>query len=101
VKFASHVPLRNAHVKASILESLERLQAAGTIPATRPAFADFASRTPYELTVSAANIAAGLYSSLYGLQGRRSTYWSGAAFEARNSTLIWQFTETLLPAITK
>jgi hypothetical protein len=100
VKFASHVPLSNAQVKASILESIGRLQAAGTIPATSPAFADYASHTPYELTVSAPDIAAGFYSSLYGLQGRRSTYWNGAAFQAHDSALIWQFTETLLPAIT-
>jgi NAD(P)-binding Rossmann-like domain len=100
VKFASHVPLSDSQVRASIRESLGRLQAAGTIPATRPTFADFASHTPYELTVSAPDIAAGFYSSLYGLQGLRSTYWNGAAFEAHNSALIWQFTETLLPAIT-
>lgn len=100
VKFASHVPLSNAQVQTSVLESVCRLQAAGTIPATDPAFADYASHTPYELTVSAPDIAAGFYSSLYGLQGRRSTYWNGAAFQAHDSALIWQFTETLLPAIT-
>lgn len=100
VKFGSHVPLSDLQVHASIVETLDRLQAAGTIPATRPAFADYSSHTPYELTVSATDIAAGFYSSLYGLQGRRSTYWNGAAFQAHNSALIWEFTEILLPAIT-
>lgn len=100
VKFASNTPLSDSQVKASILESLDRLQEAGTIPATSPAFATFASHAPYELTVSAPDIAAGFYSSLYGLQGRRSTYWNGAAFQAHDSALIWQFTENLLPAIT-
>jgi len=99
VKFGSNVPLTDFQVQAGILESLGRLQSAGTIPATRPAFADYASHTPYELTVSAPDIAAGFYSSLYGLQGRRSTYWNGATFQAHDSALIWQFTETLLPAI--
>jgi hypothetical protein len=100
VKFGSHVPLSDSQVQASILESLDRLQAAGTIPATSPAFVDYSSHTPYELTVSASDIEAGFYSSLYGLQGRRSTYWNGAAFQAHDSALIWEFTETLLPTIT-
>jgi hypothetical protein len=98
--FASNVPLSDLQAQASILESLGRLQAAGTIPATRPAFADYSSHTPFELTVAAEDIAAGFYSSLYGLQGRRSTYWNGATFQAHNSALIWQFTEALLPTIT-
>jgi hypothetical protein len=98
--FASNVPLSDLQAQASILEGLGRLQAAGTIPATRPSFADYSSHTPFELTVAAEDIAAGFYSSLYGLQGRRSTYWNGATFQAHNSALIWQFTEALLPTIT-
>jgi hypothetical protein len=100
VKFGSHVPMTDAQVQASILESLGLLQAAGTIPATSPAFVDYSSHTPYELTVSASDIAGGFYSSLYGLQGHRSTYWNGAAFQAHDSAMIWQFTESLLPTIT-
>jgi hypothetical protein len=100
VKFGSNVPLSNAQVQASILESIVLLEAAGTIPPTSPSFVDYASHTPYELTVSAPDIAAGFYSSLYGLQGSRSTYWNGATFQAHDSALIWQFTEALLPEIT-
>jgi hypothetical protein len=100
VKFGSNVPLTDIQVTASILESLDRLQAPGTIPATRPSFADYSSHAPFELTVAAQDIAAGFYSSLYGLQGRRSTYWTGATFQTHNSALIWQFTEALLPTIT-
>jgi len=100
VKFNSNVPLSNLQVQASILENVGLLEAAGTIPPTSAAFVDYASHTPFELTVSAGDIAAGFYSSLYGLKGTRSTYWNGATFQAQDSALIWQFTETLLPEIT-
>jgi hypothetical protein len=99
VKFGSSVPLSDFEVREQILAALGRLQAAGTIPATKPVFADYSSHTPYELTVSASDVAAGFYSRLYGLQGYRNTFWNGAAFQAHDSTLLWQYTETLLPQI--
>jgi NAD(P)-binding Rossmann-like domain len=100
VKFGSNVPLPDAAVRSQILSSVARLVSAGTIPATTPEFVDYSSHTPYELTVSASDIAAGFYSKLYALQGHRSTFWNGAAFQAHDSTLLWQYTETLLPQIT-
>jgi hypothetical protein len=99
VKFGSDVPLPDAVVRQQILGSVARLVSAGTIPATRPEFVDYSSHAPYELTVSASDIASGFYSRLYGLQGRRSTFWNGAAFQAHDSTLLWQYAETLLPQI--
>ena len=99
VKFGSGIPLPDAVVREQILESLNRLQAAGTIPPTTPVFVDYSNHSPYELTVSAADVAAGFYTKLYGLQGHRNTFWNGAAFQAHDSTLLWQYTETLLPQI--
>jgi hypothetical protein len=91
--------LSDADARAFIVETIAKLQAAGTIPPTRPSFADFNSHSPCELTVSGADIAGGFYRSLTSLQGRRSTYWNGAAFHIHDSSLLWEFTETLLPAI--
>lgn len=99
VKYGSPVPLTGARVRANILADLDRLQAAGTLPATRPSFETFADHTPYELTVSAADIRGGFYRDLYALQGRRRTFWNGAAFQTHDSALLWQFTEALLPRI--
>jgi hypothetical protein len=82
-----------------IVEAIGRLQAGGTLPATHPSFVDFSSHSPCELTVSAADIAGGFYRSLYSLQGHRSTFWNGAAFHVHDSSLLWRYTETLLPAI--
>ncbi|WP_034262779.1 NAD(P)/FAD-dependent oxidoreductase [Actinospica robiniae] len=99
LKFGSDVPLSDVQVHSVIQESLGRLQAAGTIPATTPVFVDYSNHSPYELTVSAADVAGGFYSRLYGLQGRRNTFWNGAAFAGHDSSLIWQYAESLLPQI--
>ena len=93
VKVGSNTRLPDAAAQELILSSLRRLQRAGTIPLTEPSFADFSSHVPYEVTVSAQDVAAGFYSRLYALQGRRSTYWNGAAFQAHDSELLWRYAE--------
>ncbi|KAI9799467.1 MAG: hypothetical protein M1833_003989 [Piccolia ochrophora] len=100
VKYGSTGTLPDAQVKADIVASVERLASAGSIPtATAPEFAIFKSHAPFELTVSADAIKNGFYRKLYALQGRKRTYWNGAAFHTHDSSLLWQFTEALLPRI--
>jgi hypothetical protein len=99
VKYGSTVPLSSAQVRADILTGINRLQAAGTLPPTRPAFKTLAAHAPYELTVGKADISNGFYRDLTALQGRRHTFWNGAAFQAHDSALLWRFTETLLPRL--
>jgi hypothetical protein len=43
--------------------------------------------------VPKADIANGFYRDLYALQGRRHTFYNGAAFQTHDSSLLWQFTE--------
>ena len=100
VKYGSPVQLPVSQVKADILAAVKRLGTAGTIPTTTPDFAVFASHSPFELTVPAAAIKAGFYRKLGALQGRNNTYYTGAAFHTHDSSLLWQFTEALLPRIT-
>jgi hypothetical protein len=59
----------------------------------------FSSHTPDELRVPAKAIKDGFYKELDGLQGQRRTYYTGAAFHTHDSTLLWQFTETLLSLV--
>ena len=104
VLYGSDTTLSDIQVQANILAEIERLHTAGTIPrpagaATVPEFAVFASHTPYELTVSADAIRAGFYTKLYALQGQRNTFYTGAAFHTHDSSLLWQFTEALLPQV--
>ena len=94
----------NAEVKAEVIATLDRLRAAGTIQggnttARKPGFSIFANHTPYELYVTSKEIAKGFYRKLFSLQGRKHTYWTGAAFVAHDSALIWTYTETLVSKI--
>ncbi|MGX6606694.1 NAD(P)-binding protein [Micromonosporaceae bacterium Da 78-11] len=99
VKYGSPKQLSETQVKADILAAVKRLRTAGTVQTTTPEFAVFASHSPFELTVSPAAIKNGFYRKLYALQGRNRTYYTGAAFHTHDTSLLWQFTEALLPRI--
>jgi hypothetical protein len=55
---------------------------------------------PFNLEVSADEIKRGFYKRLYGLQGKTSTWWSGATWQAQDSSQIWYYTATLIDALT-
>lgn len=99
VKVGSASALSDAQVKALIVDSVLRLKTAGTLNATEPQFAAYESHAPFELTVPAEAIAKGFYRELYALQGQRHTWYSGAAFHTQDSSLLWEFTEGLLPGL--
>jgi hypothetical protein len=99
VKYGAPHTLSNEDVQDAILASIDRLGDAGTDPTTTPEFAVFSSHTPYGLTVDSDAIKAGFYTKLYALQGQRSTFYTGAAWNAHDSSMLWVFTEQLLPAI--
>ena len=99
VKFGSAYPLPDAEVEQAILASVKQLKFAGKND-SEPELAVFSSHTPFELTVPSKAIAAGFYKELYGLQSQRNTFYTGAAFHTHDSSLLWQFTEGLLPSIT-
>ena len=98
-QFGSASALSDEQVQALIVESVLRLGAAGTLDATTPEFAAYRSHTPFELTVSKEAIQGGFYKELYALQGQQHTWYTGAAFHTHDSSLLWQFTEGLIPGI--
>jgi hypothetical protein len=100
VKYGSTVPLTDRQVRANIAADLDRLRTAGTAPVRLERFEIFRSHNPFELTVSPQDIAGGFYRDLYALQGRNRTFYNGAAFHTHDSSLLWQFTERLLPLLT-
>lgn len=51
---------------------------------------------PFNLGVSSEEVRDGFYERLYGLQGKTSTWWSGATFSAHDSTQVWYHTRSLL-----
>ncbi|MDT4988484.1 MAG: hypothetical protein QOI74_2578 [Micromonosporaceae bacterium] len=101
IKYGSDVVGSDSAVRYSIEADIRRLATAGTFPGLRlQRLETFKSHAPFELTVSPGAIANGFYRSLYGLQGRNRTFYTGATFHSHDSTLVWQFTERLLPRLT-
>jgi hypothetical protein len=97
----SPVTITEVEVKQGILDSIGRLATGGADPGARgnADFAVFSSHTPYALTVSAGAIRDGFYEKLYALQGERNTWYTGAAFNAHDSSMLWVFTEEILPSL--
>jgi hypothetical protein len=59
----------------------------------------FGVHNPTCLVVSGAELRDGFFEKLYSLQGRTSTWWTGLAWAPDYSSILWDFTETLLPQI--
>jgi hypothetical protein len=98
-QYGSDTPLPNDQVKADVLATLKRLETAGTIATATPEFAVFSGHVPFQFTVSASAIEDGFYDKLNALQSYRETFYTGATFDTQDSSLLWQFTEALLPLI--
>jgi len=98
VQFGSQTELSDTEARQAVISSVKSLEFAGKVP-SEPELAVFASHIPFELTVPASAIASGFYKDLYALQGRRSTYYVGAAFHTHDSSLLWEFSESLLPKV--
>ncbi|RDW93050.1 amine oxidase, flavin-containing superfamily [Aspergillus mulundensis] len=81
--------------RQGIIDNLLALRNAG-YPVSEPEIIALRSHTPFGLHVSAEEIAGGFYRDLYGLQGYRGMYYTGAAFHAHNSAELWEFTERVL-----
>lgn len=88
-------------MQALIGEVIDTMIAAGTLPQTNGtlSFPAFANHGMMHSRVSADDLRAGFIQQLYALQGRRSTYYTGAAFSAGFSTVLWAFNEELLPRL--
>ncbi|KAJ7817013.1 hypothetical protein B0H13DRAFT_2135757 [Mycena leptocephala] len=55
---------------------------------------------PFRLAAAPSDVANGFYKELYALEGRRNTFWTGAAWAEQDSSQIWWWSElSLLPKI--
>jgi hypothetical protein len=102
VYYTSPYALSEDYVKNDILTTTAKLiKAFGFPPANgTPEFVGFNDHRPFELTVWIDAIAGGFYDRLNALQGERNTWYTGATWQAHDSSLIWNWTEyTLLPRL--
>lgn len=98
LKYGGPTSLTDDQVKQEVVSSLLRLQNAG-LNTTTPEFLAFQNHNPYFLHVGADEVRNGFYDQLNALQGVRNTWYTGALFVTADSSLIWNFTESLLPRI--
>jgi hypothetical protein len=95
VFYGSASSMSTDQVKANILADIARVvKSAGFPAASTPAeFVAFGDHRPFQLTVPVAEIAKGFYAKANALQGKSNTWWTGAAWQEHDSSMIWNFTE--------
>ncbi len=87
-------------MQALIGKAIDDMVTQGVVPASAGAavtFDKFANHGHMHSRVSAAELRAGFIQDLNALQGRRNTWFTGAAFSAGFSTVLWEFNKVLLP----
>lgn len=99
-KFGTPGPgdMSDAAVKRAVVDALLRLRNSG-LDTTPPSFVAFKNHSPFFLKVSPTDIQNGFYDRFNSLQGQHRTWYTGAALVTQDSSLIWNFTESLLPKI--
>jgi hypothetical protein len=98
--YGSNCWLPDEVVKAAMVTSLENVASSGIYPGMKfESLTSFSSHAPFNIGVSASDIAAGFYSKVNALQGHNRTFYTSAAFQTNDSSQIWRFTAELLPQI--
>ncbi|KAK3942850.1 FAD/NAD(P)-binding domain-protein [Diplogelasinospora grovesii] len=97
LKYGSPVPLPDEDVRADVMACLSRLREAGTLQINeKPEIALFENHGPFGLAVPVSPIEGGFYKQPNKLNGHRNTFYTGAAFQAHDATLLWEYTDDLL-----
>lgn len=85
-------------ISSAILESVNGLQIEGK-ENSNAEFVKSSNHKPFVMHVSSEAIEGGFYTALNALQGKKNTWYISATFQSHDSSLIWEFAETLLPQI--
>lgn len=99
--FASPSYVPDAQVKQAMLSDVKKVLTANGYNLTgAPEIIAFDNHSPFTLTVPTESIRDGFYGKVNALQGTKNTWWTGAAWQAQDSSQIWNWTEyTLLPKL--
>jgi len=97
---AAPIALTDDDVKALIIADIKRIQAANSANSSftpaDPVFHSFRAHKPFYLQVSTEDILAGFYDQMNALQGQLSTFWTGAAWRAHDSSMIWEYNKQVV-----
>ena len=100
VYYGSPREIPTEQVKADIIAAVQRLQKERNVTVEgQPEFVSWANHVPFNMMVSNEAIQAGFYQKLEALQGQRHTWFNGASVHTQDSSLLWRYTEELLPRI--
>ena len=102
VRYGSPGYMSPDDVRVDIVSSIEKLRSTVTPDAgssAAPTILAFGNHMPYTLRVTSADLAAGFPNPLWGLQGHRSTWYSGATFTGSSSTDIWNATAAIVASM--
>ncbi|KAL8420793.1 hypothetical protein RB594_003557 [Gaeumannomyces avenae] len=88
-------------MKALISTSVGNLMATGVLAQETGdvEFVEFANHGKMHPHVSVDELRAGFMTKQVALQGRRSTWYTGAAFSAGFSTVVWEYNNVVLPKL--
>ncbi|KAF2452038.1 FAD dependent oxidoreductase superfamily [Karstenula rhodostoma CBS 690.94] len=88
-------------IQALIAQSVENMVGVGTVNATNgtTTFPYFANHGLMHSRVSGEELRKGFIARQTALQGRRATWYTGAAFSSGFSTVLWAYNEVLLPRV--
>ncbi len=101
IYYGSPKVMTEEHVKADMIANLRRFQEANGIQTDgEPEWVAFANHAPFNLMVSNEAISGGFYEKLFALQGKRNTFYNGAAWHTQDSSVLWKFTDDyILPIL--
>ncbi|KAL2205544.1 FAD dependent oxidoreductase [Sarocladium strictum] len=88
-------------MQSLIGETIDTMIEAGTLsPSEGPlSFSKFANHGKMHPRVTTEDLKAGFITDLMDIQGRKSTWWTGAAWSAGLSNVIWEYNKILLPKV--
>jgi hypothetical protein len=71
-----------------------------TFAKVEPEYVVYTSHAPFYLQAKAEDVQRVSYDDMDRLQGVQSTYWTGAAWRAQDSSMLWRFNfEVVLPLV--
>ncbi|KAI5777260.1 hypothetical protein EDC01DRAFT_760282 [Geopyxis carbonaria] len=88
LKFGSDQDLTLEEVKARVEEDMRRLN--GTLGSGKVEWKIIRKHSPFGMRVPAEEVKAGWWKRARNLQGRRATWWTGAAWESNDCGLMWE-----------
>jgi hypothetical protein len=88
VYYRSPSDMKREEVEKATIQAIKNLQIAHILTCTTSNIIMFKSHTLFKLSVPAQAISNGFYSTIHALQGKRSTWYTGAALIAHDSGLL-------------